>query len=70
MGHFDKTVSIKLAGVDNPKVVGISGEVLSQTDYDAAAKDQGNKPKTEANTTTQPDNIKSTGSKTKSKSGK
>lgn len=70
MGHFDKTVSIKLAGVDNPKVVGISGEVLSQTDYDAAAKDQGNKPKTEANTTTQPEKIKSTGSKTKSKSGK
>jgi hypothetical protein len=29
-GHFDKTVSIKLAGVDQPKVVSITGETVSE----------------------------------------
>ena len=76
MGHFDKQVSIKLAGVDNPKVVGITGDVLNQTDYDAYVKDQGDKPKTEATTTNsntqtpQPAKTKTKSTKNKSKSGK
>jgi hypothetical protein len=53
MGHFDKQVTIKLAGVDTPKVVSITGDVLSQADYDAFVKEQADKGKT----------------KTKSKSG-
>lgn len=77
MGHFDKQVSIKLAGVDNPKVVSITGDVLNQTDYDAFVKDQGDKAKTEATTTNstntqtpQPAKTKTKSTKTKSKSGK
>ena len=77
MGHFDKQVSIKLAGVDNPKVVSITGDVLSQTDYDTYVKEQGgDKAKTEATTTNststqtqQPAKTKTKSSKTKSKSG-
>jgi len=75
MGHFDKQVSIKLAGVDNPKVVSITGDVLNQTDYDAYVKDQGDKTKTEATTNStstqqQPAKTKTKSTKTKSKSGK
>jgi|SRR5205809_6103334 len=74
MGHFDKQVSIKLAGVDNPKVVGISGDVVAQADYDASVKEQADKAKTEATTTNtnaqQPVKTKTKTSKTKSKSGK
>jgi hypothetical protein len=78
MGHFDKQVSIKLAGIDNPKVVGITGDVLNQADYEAYAKDQGDKAKTEATTTNsssntqtqQPAKTKTKSTKTKSKSGK
>ena len=78
MGHFDKQVSIKLAGVDNPKVVSITGDVLSQTDYDTYVKEQGgDKAKTEATTTNststqtqQPAKTKTKSTKTKSKSGK
>lgn len=71
-GHFDKTVTIKFAGVDNPKVVGITGEVLAQADYDTYVKEQGEKAKTEATTTTapQPSKTKTKATKTKSKSGK
>src|SRR5688572_24878102 len=29
MGHFDKTVSIKIAGYTEPKVINISGEVVA-----------------------------------------
>jgi len=75
MGHFDKQVSIKLAGVDNPKVVSITGDVLNQTDFDAYVKDQGDKTKTEATTNSsstqqQPAKTKTKSTKTKSKSGK
>lgn len=76
MGHFDKQVSIKLAGIDNPKVVGITGDVVNQADYDSYVKEQGEKAKTEATTTNttpttqQPAKTKSKSTKTKSKSGK
>ncbi|HET9826645.1 MAG TPA: DUF1573 domain-containing protein [Chitinophagaceae bacterium] len=76
MGHFDKQVSIKLAGVDNPKVVTITGDVVNQADYDAYVKEQGEKTKTEATTTNsnaptqQPAKTKNKSTKTKSKSGK
>lgn len=75
MGHFDKQVSIKLAGIDNPKVVGITGDVVNQADYDASVKEQGEKTKTEATTTNtnantqQPAKTKTKSTKTKSKSG-
>jgi hypothetical protein len=74
MGHFDKTVSIKLAGVESPKVVNITGEVVAQADYDAYVKTQGDKTKTSPVTTTsttqQPTKTKTKATKTKSKSGK
>ncbi|HEY2720445.1 MAG TPA: DUF1573 domain-containing protein [Chitinophagaceae bacterium] len=40
LGHFDKTVSIKLAGINDPKVVSITGEVLGATEYDTYQKTQ------------------------------
>ena len=40
MGHFDKTVSIKFAGVDQPKVVSITGETLDAAAYDEFVKSQ------------------------------
>jgi|ERR1051326_2036104 Protein of unknown function (DUF1573) len=73
MGAFNKQVFIKIAGIDNPKVVGISGAVVNQADYDAYVKEQGDKAKTEATTTNtqqQPVKTKTKTSKTKSKSGK
>jgi len=73
MGAFNKQVFIKIAGIDNPKVVGISGAVVNQADYDAYVKEQGDKAKTEATTTNtqqQPVKTKAKTSKTKSKSGK
>jgi hypothetical protein len=75
MGAFNKQVFIKIAGIDNPKVVGISGAVVNQADYDAYVKEQGDKAKTEAtstntNTQQQPVKTKTKSTKTKSKSGK
>ena len=69
LGAFNKQVFIKLAGVDNPKTVTITGETLTQEAYDTYVKEQGNKPKSDATNSTQPDKTKST-SKNKSKSGK
>lgn len=37
-GHFDKPVYVKLAGVDEEKVLGITGEVLTAEAYDAYVK--------------------------------
>jgi hypothetical protein len=72
MGHFDKQVSIKLVGIDNPKVVSITGETLAQDAYDAYVKEQGEKPKSEVNTssTTTQEPAKTKKSSKKSKSGK
>jgi hypothetical protein len=38
MGHFDKDVSVKLAGVQEPMVVKITGEVVDQKSYDEYTK--------------------------------
>jgi hypothetical protein len=40
MGHFEKQVNIKLAGVNEPKVVTITGEVIDAGSADATAKAQ------------------------------
>lgn len=40
MGHFEKDVSIKFAGVDAPKVVKITGETLDAAAYDDYVKTQ------------------------------
>ena len=70
-GHFDKTVTIKLAGVEAVKMVGITGEVLTQADYDSYVKEQTEKAKTtESTTQQQPAKTKTKTTKTKSKSGK
>ena len=37
-GPFTKNVTIKLVGVDQPKIVTITGDQLSQADYDAYLK--------------------------------
>jgi hypothetical protein len=37
LNHFDKDVFIKIAGVSQPKVIKISGEVLEPAAYDAQA---------------------------------
>jgi hypothetical protein len=43
MGHFDKAVNIKLAGVNEPKVIMITGEVVDANSSEAtAAKPQVN----------------------------
>ena len=38
MGHFDKAVNIKLAGINDPKVVTITGEVVGGNSVEATAK--------------------------------
>lgn len=38
MNHFDKTVSIKVAGFTEPKVIMITGEVLDDKAYEAYTK--------------------------------
>lgn len=38
MGHFDKPVTIKLAGVNEPKQITISGEVLDADAFEAQSK--------------------------------
>ena len=47
MGHFEKQVNIKLAGVNEPKVVTITGEVVDGNSVAAAAE---TKPAAEAKT--------------------
>jgi len=62
LAHFEKTVYVKLAGVDEEKALGISGEVLAADAFDAWTKEEAAKAATE----------KTTKSKTKgkNKSGK
>ena len=43
MNHFDKTVSVKFAGVTEPKVLHITGEVLAEKEYDDYVKANGGK---------------------------
>jgi hypothetical protein len=65
-GHFDKTVFVKLAGVDEEKALGITGEVLPAEAYDTYVKE------TEAANAAKAAAEKTTKSKTKgkNKSGK
>jgi len=60
-GQFDKTVYVKLAGVDEEKALGITGEVLAADAFDAWTKSEAAKA-AEKNTKTK--------TKEKSKSGK
>jgi hypothetical protein len=39
-GHFDKAVYVKFAGIDQEKVLAISGEVLAADAYDAWTKEE------------------------------
>ncbi|MFL5810665.1 MAG: DUF1573 domain-containing protein [Flavisolibacter sp.] len=38
MGHFEKDVNVKLAGVQEPLVIKITGEVVDEKSYDAFTK--------------------------------
>jgi hypothetical protein len=40
LAHFDKTVFVKFAGVDEEKALGITGEVLAADAFDAWAKEE------------------------------
>jgi len=42
-GVFNKTVSVKFVGIDQPKVVAITGETLDAAAYDAYQKTQSDK---------------------------
>ena len=44
-GQFNKDVYIKLAGIEQPKTVHITGEVLTAEAYDTWAKENGTKEK-------------------------
>ena len=41
IGAFTKTITVKLAGIDNPLILTISGEVLSAEAYDSYVKEKG-----------------------------
>ncbi len=61
-GQFDKTVYVKLAGVDEEKALGITGEVLAAEAFDAWTKSEEAKAAAEKTTKSK--------SKGKNKSGK
>jgi len=44
-GPFTKTITIKLAGIDETKLITIKGEVLSAEEYDAYVKTKGKETK-------------------------
>ena len=41
VGTFSKTITVKLAGVDNPLILTINGEVLTTEAYDSYVKEKG-----------------------------
>ena len=43
LNHFEKDVYIKLAGIEQPKTIKITGEVLDATAYDTYAKGKSSK---------------------------
>ena len=61
-GHFEKTVFVKLAGVDEEKALGITGEVLPAEAFDAWTKEEATKAAAEKTTKSK--------NKGKNKSGK
>jgi len=48
-GPFTKPITVKIAGVDETKVIVIKGEVLSAADYDAYVKTKGKEKDTKDN---------------------
>ena len=48
-GPFTKPITVKIAGVDETKVIMIKGEVLSAADYDAYVKTKGKEKDTKDN---------------------
>ncbi len=48
VGHFDKHVNVKFAGVDEMKSITITGDVLSVEDYDKWVLENENKKKIDA----------------------
>lgn len=63
VGHFSKTVNIKLANVDEPKGITLQGDVLSAEDYDKWAAENKSKPGIAAapsKTSTKPVPVKTT----------
>ncbi|MGN6419078.1 MAG: DUF1573 domain-containing protein [Pseudobacter sp.] len=45
LGPFNKTITIKVAGIDAPLDLRITGEVLNEVDYAKYQKEKGNKSK-------------------------
>lgn len=45
LGPFNKTITVKVAGIDAPLELRITGEVLSDVDYAKYEKEKGNKSK-------------------------
>ncbi|TMI89309.1 MAG: DUF1573 domain-containing protein [Bacteroidetes bacterium] len=66
-GQFDKTVYVKLAGVDEEKALGITGEVLPAEAFDAWTKDEAAKA---AAATAEKEKTTKSKTKGKNKSGK
>lgn len=62
LNHFDKQVYVKFAGVDEEKVLGITGEVLAADAFDAWTKEEAAKAAAEKTTKSK--------TKNKNKSGK
>jgi hypothetical protein len=52
MNHFEKDVFIKFAGIQDPRVVKITGEVLDENAYNAYLKENGGAKKTSVETKT------------------
>lgn len=64
LNHFDKTVYIKLAGIQEAKVVNITGEVLNDADYNAyVLTDEYKKAEAEKNAQANKQSKKAKGSK-------
>lgn len=61
MNHFEKDVYIKFAGITEPRVVKITGEVLDEKGYDAYVKSGGAKKATPAKTATKTTKATKTG---------
>jgi len=68
-GQFDKTVFVKLAGVDEEKALGITGEVLPAEAFDTWAKEEATKAEA-AKAAAEKEKTTKSKSKGKNKSGK
>ena len=68
-GQFDKTVFVKLAGVDEEKALGITGEVLAAEAFDTWAKEEATKAEA-AKAAAEKEKTTKSKTKGKNKSGK